>query len=269
MGNQSELKGFNHSLQVLQLKLSASPKSPRDSSSTNERKPTKEDELDDDDDDDIEDPETLNRTLTEIIDGKRSSTSLLALLNKEDTDSESVLSSSSSETSTSIHKGRLIRTPSLSSKTNGSDISSIPEVTCEGDLENANETLENSAIDQGQFREVDLSSETGYELNSANGDKSDAGSENQSGDITVGSNMKTDDVTVNHFGDAGIKERFEINKNINGDDSVGNQSVTDSNEVQFCLETNEQRSSQTLLKPDQNMDDKLKTLPDMLTTNQT
>ena len=178
---------------MLQLKLSASPKSPHNSSSTSPKTSSKDEAEDEDDDDnDIEDPETLNRTLTEIIDGKRSSTSLMALLNRDDTDSESIHSSSSSDNSGILHKGRgLIRTPSLSSKTNGSDISSIPEVAC--DLENASENLENSAI--GQFKEVDLSAETGYELNGNGADKNDIETENQSTDVngcrfTLGSETK-------------------------------------------------------------------------------
>ena len=257
-------------LQVLQLKLSASPKSPRNSSSTSANSRAKEEEFEEDDDDnDIEDPETLNRTLTEIIDGKRSSTSLLALLNKEDTDSESIVSSSSSENSSSINKGRLIRTPSLSSKTNGSDISSIPEVTC--DLENAGETLENSAI--GQFREVDLSSETGYELNSANIDKNDTRCENQSADGN--SETKHDAVTLNQSAGnchmKGIENQlhYEISEKVNGEVPTDVQSVTGSKEVQFSLESNVHPSNHILRKPEQNRNDRFKTVQNITTTNQT
>ena len=215
---------------MLQLKLSASPKSPHNSSSTSPKTRSKEEVDDDDDDDnDIEDPETLNRTLTEIIDGKRSSTSLMALLNKEDTDSESIHSSSSSDNSgvLNIHKGRgLIRTPSLSSKTNGSDISSIPEVACEN-LE------ENSAI--GQFKEVDLSAETGYELNGNGADKNDVETENQSSDVngcrfTLGSEAKHKQETVNQSSGNGPVNQANCDSSpeLNGDITNSEHSAIDS-----------------------------------------
>lgn len=217
---------FDLQEEVLQLKLSASPKSPHSSSSPSPKTRSKEEmdyDDDDDDDNDLEDPETLNRTLTEIIDGKRSSTSLMALLNKEDTDSESIHSSSSSDNSGIVHKGRgLIRTPSLSSKTNGSDISSIPEVTC--DLENASENLENSAI--GQFKEVDLSAETGYELNSNGADKNDIETDNQSTGVngcsfTLGNEAKHKAETVHQStgkGQANCDSSPKLNGDITNDE---------------------------------------------------
>ncbi|KAK3598276.1 hypothetical protein CHS0354_022593 [Potamilus streckersoni] len=67
--------------EVFQLKMSISPKL---SNIYN----TQKDEDDDEYDDDIEDPESLNRTLTEIIEGKRSSMNLIDLLDKDSDASE-------------------------------------------------------------------------------------------------------------------------------------------------------------------------------------
>lgn len=277
-GGTQELANTIFDLQeeVLQLKLSASPKSPQNSSGASPKSSQKEEATyddDDDDDNDIEDPETLNRTLTEIIDGKRSSTSLLALLNREDTDSESIQSSSSSDNSSSIHKGgRLIRTPSLSSKTNGSDISSIPEVTC--DLENAGENIENSAIDQ--FREVDLSAETGYELNSESVDKSDIGNENQATDLNgcrfslEGGHNKHSAETVNQSDRKGQVKDFktlshnELTHKMNGEVPVEGQTAIDSNE-QFSNHTN----TSVVHKSEQIKDGRSRKVSDISTTNQT
>lgn len=229
---------------MLQLRLSASPRSPHNVSSTSPKNRSKEEvdyDEDDDDDNDIEDPETLNRTLSEIIDGKRSSTSLLALLNKEDTDSESVQSSSSSDNSGIIHKGRLIRTSSLSSKTNGSDISSIPEVTC--DLENGN--LENSAI--GQFNEVDLSAETGYELNNDGADD-----ENQSTGVngcrfTLGNQIKQNAGTVKQSANKGQVNQLncDLSPKMNGEATEDELTAKDSEKVSHSSNSNKHLSNQT------------------------
>lgn len=270
-GGSQELANTIFDLQeeVLQLKLSASPKSPHNSSSESPNNRSKEEvEYDDDDDDDneIEDPETLNRTLTEIIDGKRSSTSLLALLNKEDTDNESIQSSSSSDNSSSIHKGRLVRTPSLSSKTNGSDISSIPEVT-----ENASENLENSAI--GQFREVDLSAETGYELNSEGVDKRDVGNENQSTDLngcrfSLDSETKHDAVTVKQSARKGQVKDFKTLSNCEFTQKMNGEVPMDG---QTAIESNEQYSNHTKCSvvSEQSGDDRSKIVSNISTKKQT
>jgi hypothetical protein len=90
----------------MQLKMAASPKSPNtsaSSSSTRSASKVEDDEFNDndDDDDDIEDPESLNRTLSEIIEGKRSSTSLIAILNRDNSDCDSIKSSSSEASGTS------------------------------------------------------------------------------------------------------------------------------------------------------------------------
>lgn len=82
----------------MQLKMQASPKSPNASASSSSPSSTSkvdEDDFNDDYDDDIDDPESLNRTLSEIIEGKRSSTSLIAILNREYSDCDSVKSSES------------------------------------------------------------------------------------------------------------------------------------------------------------------------------
>jgi len=103
----------------MQLKLSASPKSPNTSaSSVNSRVSSKAEEFDDyndnyDEDDDIEDPESLNRTLSEIIEGKRSSSSLIAILNRENSDCDtSSVKSSGSENSSCSHT-KLVKTNSF------------------------------------------------------------------------------------------------------------------------------------------------------------
>lgn len=103
-GGKQELENriFDLQEEVLQLKLSASPKSSTASTSSTSPRVTfnkMEEEEDLEDYDDIEDPETLNRTLSEIIDGKRSSTSLIAILNRENSDCESIKSSGSENSS--------------------------------------------------------------------------------------------------------------------------------------------------------------------------
>jgi len=100
----------------MQLKMSASPKSPNTSASSADSRNTSkvEDDYDynDDDFDDLEDPESLNRTLSEIIEGKRSSTALIAILNRENSDCDSV----STQSSSSEHSGyncKLVKTNSF------------------------------------------------------------------------------------------------------------------------------------------------------------
>lgn len=108
-GGKQDLENTIYDLQeeVMQLKMAASPKSPNTSaSSSSSRAANKVDDEDfnDDDDDDIEDPESLNRTLSEIIEGKRSSTSLIAILNRDNSDCDSVKSSSSEASSSGGQK---------------------------------------------------------------------------------------------------------------------------------------------------------------------
>ncbi|XP_060569422.1 ecotropic viral integration site 5 ortholog-like isoform X2 [Ruditapes philippinarum] len=108
-GGKQDLENTIYDLQeeVMQLKMAASPKSPNtsaSSSSTRSASKVEDDEFNDndDDDDDIEDPESLNRTLSEIIEGKRSSTSLIAILNRDNSDCDSIKSSSSEASGTSL-----------------------------------------------------------------------------------------------------------------------------------------------------------------------
>ncbi|XP_052789504.1 ecotropic viral integration site 5 ortholog-like isoform X2 [Mya arenaria] len=116
-GGKQDLENTIFDLQeeVLQLKMSASPKSPNTSGSSstdhNASKVVDDYDYNDDDDDDLEDPESLNRTLSEIIEGKRSSTALIAYLNRENSDPEtSSIKSSSSE---SGYSSKLVKTNSF------------------------------------------------------------------------------------------------------------------------------------------------------------
>lgn len=79
--------------------MEASPKSSISSSSPRISNKVDDEEFNDEYDDDIEDPESLNRTLSEIIEGKRSSTSLIAMLNRDNSDCDSIKSSSSEASS--------------------------------------------------------------------------------------------------------------------------------------------------------------------------
>lgn len=144
----------------MQLKMSVSPKSPNTSASSGtSRMSSKIDDDDDyDDDEDIEDPESLNRTLSEIIEGKRSSSSLIAILNRENSDCDtSSVKSSGSENSSCGHK--LVKTNSFkgakieerdSENSDGVSNSSsggkndVPVSNCDS----AESQVENSAINQ-------------------------------------------------------------------------------------------------------------------------
>lgn len=140
----------------MQLKLAASPKTPNTSTSSSSPRTTSkadDDDFIDDEDDDIEDPESLNRTLSEIIEGKRSSTSLIAILNRENSDCDSI-KSSSSENSSSGQK--VVKSNSFKgSKISDSDrLSSVDETTniCDEagsvNCSRINGQEENGAIDQ-------------------------------------------------------------------------------------------------------------------------
>lgn len=93
----------------MQLKMSASPKTPNASASPHNTSVSGKlanniydfnDNDDEDDMEDLEDPESLNRTLSEIIEGKRSTNSLIAILNRENSDCDSVsIQSSGSDNS--------------------------------------------------------------------------------------------------------------------------------------------------------------------------
>ncbi|KAH3800408.1 ecotropic viral integration site 5 ortholog-like [Dreissena polymorpha] len=109
-GGKQELENTIFDLQeeVMQLKMSASPKTPNTSASSHNSSVSSKlasniyefNDNDDEDDEDLEDPESLNRTLSEIIEGKRSTNSLIAILNRENSDCDSVsIQSSGSDNS--------------------------------------------------------------------------------------------------------------------------------------------------------------------------
>ncbi|XP_053380991.1 ecotropic viral integration site 5 ortholog-like isoform X3 [Mercenaria mercenaria] len=190
-GGKQDLENTIYDLQeeVMQLKMAASPKSPNTSaSSSSARSASKvdEDDFNDDDDDDIEDPESLNRTLSEIIEGKRSSTSLIAILNRDNSDCDSI-KSSSSETSSSGQK--VVKSNSFKGSkssefdrlTSVEETSSAVEVKFGAENQSKSGIGENSAINQSSCEnKSETQSVTGLQTSVQSNDKNSAITETQS-----------------------------------------------------------------------------------------
>ena len=211
--------------QVLQLKMAASPKSPNTSaSSTSTRSVSKvdEDDYNDDDDDDIEDPESLNRTLSEIIEGKRSSTSLIAILNRDNSDCDSIKSSSSEASGTSSKLGK-------SNSFKGSKSSEFDKLTSVEETGNSSEikfgalNQSDSAINQSSCEKEKTEKQsvllTGSQTGVQSDDKYSAITETQS------------QTEITKLVNGEISPEIDANENISSEKGVAKQTLDNANDT--------------------------------------
>lgn len=211
----------------MQLKMSASPKSPNTSASSGtsrmSSKVDDDDDYNDDDYDDIEDPESLNRTLSEIIEGKRSSSSLIAILNRENSDCDtSSVKSSGSEASNCGHK--LVKTNSFKgAKIEENVVDSTGAVENTEDDNNVPVSNCDSARSQGKLCAINQSDTSGEPGNQSQ----QTGSLVSKGDKLSNSAMhenqsRNDSVSLSN-GD----ETFDANENLHS--KGARNSISDSN----------------------------------------
>ena len=196
---------------------------------------------DDDDDDDIEDPESLNRTLSEIIEGKRSSTSLIAILNRENSDCDSIKSSSSENSASGLKIGHRPLKSELSDNEKSSGANKEGEnesyqVKCIK-TSSSNDSVDVSAIEQSKCEKTVGSPQINVTGSHSNDDLKD-------GDTSVPVDQSSSDVLGSLIEEHSAMDNTNSKASCNGEviDSNENISAGDAKLRQIRIKTDTESS---------------------------